>query len=68
MRFGEVQALHLSSVFEDHILVQHSWDEKFGLKELEKCTLSIINKNYNKKNNCEFCDLNNKFCKKHEYY
>ena len=42
--------------------------EKFGLKELEKCTLSIINKNYNKKNNCEFCDLNNKFCKKHEYY
>ena len=33
MRFGEVQALHISSVFEDHILVRHSWDEKFGLKD-----------------------------------
>lgn len=33
MRFGEVQALHLSSVYEDHILVRHSWDEKFGLKD-----------------------------------
>ncbi|MBB6482573.1 tyrosine-type recombinase/integrase [Spirochaeta isovalerica] len=31
MRMGEVQALQFKDVFEDHILVNHSWDRKYGL-------------------------------------
>ena len=37
--------------------------EKYGLKELEKCTDDILNDRFIKKDHCEVCDLNNKLCK-----
>jgi integrase len=32
MRQGEIMALRVSDVKEDHILVSHTWDRKYGLK------------------------------------
>lgn len=32
MRMGEIQALQWGQVQDDHIVIQHSWDRKFGLK------------------------------------
>jgi len=41
--------------------------EKYGLRELEKCTEDILNKRFVKKDHCESCRLNNTFCKKNNY-
>ena len=32
MRLGEIQALRIENLYEDHILVKHSWDRVYGLK------------------------------------
>ncbi|PKL21744.1 MAG: hypothetical protein CVV48_06485 [Spirochaetae bacterium HGW-Spirochaetae-4] len=32
MRAGEIRALRVLDIHPDHILVEHSWDEKYGLK------------------------------------
>ncbi len=32
MRLGELQALKMENVYQDHIHVKHSWDRRFGIK------------------------------------
>ena len=32
MRIGEIQALRIENLHDDHIVVKHSWDRRYGLK------------------------------------
>jgi len=32
MRIGEIQALQVQDIHKDHVVVRHTWDQKYGLK------------------------------------
>jgi integrase len=42
LRAGEIRALRVMDIHSDHISVQHSWDEKFGLKSTKSGKARIV--------------------------
>lgn len=42
MRLGEVQALQKENVFDDHLLIEHGWNEKTGIRDTKTHKSRII--------------------------
>lgn len=42
LRAGEIRALRLQDVHEDHIVVSHSWDETYGMKSTKSGNTRVV--------------------------
>jgi len=42
MRAGEIRAMRVCDIHPDHIMVEHSWDEKYGLKSTKSGNKRIV--------------------------